>query len=215
MRNSDDGGLHQLREAPLKAACAATSLSGCCGRPTDAGSGAWPAACRPALVKLDLELAFDPFLQIATPLAHDTVALRSRTLLDPSGQFGFLLGGEAWRWTWRTTVRQPSKSFGIVAVDPVAQGLPIHATRRRGGLAQAIPENFRCGRAAPLPRKSGPSLDRRPYPSSRPGLHVASASRAQAEQERGGADADAQHGDGTPTEGIVKQASEQRPGGGE
>jgi hypothetical protein len=47
------------------------------------------------LVAEHLELAFDPLLQIATTPAHDAVALRSRTLLDPSGQFGFLLGREA------------------------------------------------------------------------------------------------------------------------
>jgi hypothetical protein len=87
-------------------------------------------------VQFDRELLANPFLQIDATPAHYAVLLEVRTLLDPPGYLGLLLGGQTWRWTITPRlVEQTFQPLRIVAVDPVTQSLAVHGTGFRCGLS--------------------------------------------------------------------------------
>ena len=75
-------------------------------------------------------------LQIDATPAHHAVLLEVRTLLDPPGYLGLLLGGQTWRWTIAPRlVEQPFQSLRVVAMDPVTQSLAVHGAGFRCGLS--------------------------------------------------------------------------------
>lgn len=62
-----------------------------------------------------------------TPADHP-IRLRVRSRLDDDRKFTHLLGAEPRRPPRKRPIEEASQPFGIVAVNPVAQRLPIHAT---------------------------------------------------------------------------------------
>ena len=63
--------------------------------------------------------------------AHDTVHGPIRAGLNEVGQFSLLLGGEAGRVALGPDVVQPLRAALVEAVDPIAQGLAVHAAEAR------------------------------------------------------------------------------------
>jgi hypothetical protein len=89
-----------------------------------------------ALVQLDREAGLDPRLEVDPPPADHAIRLRVRSLLDDLFQLHQLLGREPWRRPRMRPVAQPGQALGVVAVDPVAQGLPVHPGMPRRVLAR-------------------------------------------------------------------------------
>ena len=84
-----------------------------------------------ALVNRHAEPLLDRSAQIRLAPAYHAVRLRPR--LDKGRQFPKLCLVQATRWTGIAPVHKASQTLGIVAMNPVAKGLPVHAatTRRR------------------------------------------------------------------------------------
>ena len=102
-----------------------------------------------ALVQSNGELSLDPSPQINTPPAHDAILRQVRTSLDPAGHRGLLGIGEArFRAVATFPVREALHPARIVAVDPIAQGLPVHAaTPRRIAPRVALHDQRDCQHA--------------------------------------------------------------------
>ena len=75
----------------------------------------------------------DPVTQISTAPAHDTVRRQIGTLLDPGVNLGLLRGGQHGPGTGMGVIGQTGKATLIVAMDPVAQRLPVHRAGFGGG----------------------------------------------------------------------------------
>src|SRR5580693_8234006 len=87
-----------------------------------------PSADR-AFMNFDREAAFHHFPQVHTSPADGFVDRRVGSLDDEFIQFGPLLLCQK-GWTTRRRMRlQPLDTSLVVAVNPVAQGLPVHAVR--------------------------------------------------------------------------------------
>jgi hypothetical protein len=85
-----------------------------------------------ALVKVNTEPFLDDGLQINTPPANNAIYLMIRSSLDDGSQFGSLFARQPGLDTSGMAVQ---KSFGaklIEAMDPVTQGLPVHAANTCG-----------------------------------------------------------------------------------
>jgi hypothetical protein len=80
-----------------------------------------------ALVIGHPEALGDEALQVDPPPAHDAMHGLIRTGLDELGQVSLLRGGQARRMALGPGVPQPIRAALVEAVDPVAQGLPVHA----------------------------------------------------------------------------------------
>jgi hypothetical protein len=80
-----------------------------------------------ALVVGDPEALGDQALQVDPPPAHEAMHGPVRADLDKLGQLGLLRDAEA-RWlALRPDVLQSIRTALVEAVDPVTQGLPVHA----------------------------------------------------------------------------------------
>ena len=84
----------------------------------------------------DREAGLDQGLQVDPPPAHHAVPVRVRPPLDGGRQLGLLLGREPRLAPRPGPVVQAGEALGVVAVHPVAQGLPVHAGRPRRLLAR-------------------------------------------------------------------------------
>lgn len=80
----------------------------------------------------------DQLLEVDPAPAHDTMHGPIWTGLDELGQFGLLVRGEAGRVALGADVLQPLRAALVEAVNPVAQGLAVHAAEARR-LAPAHP----------------------------------------------------------------------------
>ena len=80
-----------------------------------------------ALVIGHPEALGDEMLQVDPAPAHDTMRGPIRTGLDQAGQFRLLVWRQAPRVALGPGVLQPVGTAFVEAVDPVAQGLPVHA----------------------------------------------------------------------------------------
>ena len=81
-----------------------------------------------ALVHRDAEQDLDLLLEIDAPPAHDTILVRIGAGLDKPGDLRLLLRAEPRLAAFRLAVGQTCDPLGVVAVHPVPQGLPVHAT---------------------------------------------------------------------------------------
>jgi hypothetical protein len=79
------------------------------------------------LMHLDTETRLDLALQVNVAPAHHPVRRRVRTLAYHLRQLSFLLNAQQRRRPSPATVRQPLQPFGVEAVNPIAQRLPVHA----------------------------------------------------------------------------------------
>src|SRR3954468_18194426 len=91
-----------------------------------------------ALVVDDTEALSDEVLQVDPAPTHDPVHGPIRSGLDEAGEFSLLLGAEAGRVALGPNVLQPLGSVLVEAMDPVSQGLAIHAADA-GGLCPVHP----------------------------------------------------------------------------
>ncbi len=80
-----------------------------------------------ALVIDYAEALGDEVLKVDPPPAHDPMQGPIRSDLDQLSQFTLLLGREARRMALGPDVLQPRRAALVEAVDPIAQGLAIHA----------------------------------------------------------------------------------------
>ena len=124
---------------------------------------------------------------------HHAMLGQIRPLPDQVGHLTFLFGGEPRLRSGGRSIVKALKPFGVVAVDPVAQHLPIHPARSRCLAAQMAVQNQRQGQhpsrrigilrvlrmAAQLRRRAVPPRDRHRYwharlpcESRRPGNHA-------------------------------------------
>ena len=101
-----------------------------------------------ALVQRHAEALGDALAQVRASPAHHPIPLRVRPLLDPGGEFGLLRRREAGLAPRRGSVGQPRKPLGVVAVDPIAQGLALHAAAPGGLLARVSLEDEGDGQHA-------------------------------------------------------------------
>src|SRR5687768_4021870 len=103
-----------------------------------AGTGADVAEPEPvqdlahrALVIGHPEALGDEALQVDPPPAHDAMHGPIRTGLDELGQLGLLRGRQARRMALGPGVPQPVRAALVEAVNPVTQGLAVHAADAR------------------------------------------------------------------------------------
>jgi hypothetical protein len=120
-------GVQRGREVFLNAATVCPSWAGWRGRAL-----IWlkPSCFRifdRALVIGHPEALGDEMLQVDPAPAHDTMHGPIRTGLDQAGQFRLLVWRQAPRVALGPGVLQPVGTAFVEAVDPVAQGLPVHA----------------------------------------------------------------------------------------
>jgi len=82
-----------------------------------------------ALVHRDAEQVFDLPLEVDAPPTHDAVPVRIRASLNKRGDLRLLFRAEQGRPARRFPVAQSLHALGVVTVDPVPEGLPVHAAR--------------------------------------------------------------------------------------
>jgi hypothetical protein len=87
------------------------------------------------------EPLFDDALQVDPSPADHAVFRPVRPRLDDLGESGQLLGRKPWRRALRTNVLQPIRAFGVEAVNPVMQRLPIHSANPRRSFAVHAVQN--------------------------------------------------------------------------
>src|SRR4051812_43108160 len=147
-----------------------------------------------ALAQPDREAGLDQGLQVDAPPAHHAVPVRVRPLLHGGHQLGLLPGREARLAPRPGPVAEAGEAFGVVAVHPVAQGLPVHAGRPRRLLARGPLQHQRQGEhpprrpRVPAPRRLAPQLagarlvpgdrDRHPRPPVSASNHRSTAAGA-------------------------------------
>src|SRR6516165_9288404 len=78
-------------------------------------------------MKVDAEPLGDDPLEVDPPPAHDTVPLAIRTGLDDPGELSQLLFRQAGLGARGPVVDESIWTRGVEAMDPVTQGLPVHA----------------------------------------------------------------------------------------
>ena len=88
-----------------------------------------------ALVQLDAERACDTLLEIDTPEPHHAVFSQGGALLYPARNAALLNPAQASRAATACPIGKPLQPRLVVAVHPVAQGLPVHAAGSRSVLA--------------------------------------------------------------------------------
>jgi hypothetical protein len=90
-----------------------------------------------ALVHLDPEQFLDARLQVDPAPAHHAILVDVRSRLDQGDQSLLLLRGQLGGAARRLAVAQSCQPLGVVAVHPIAQGLPIHTagTGSRGAIS--------------------------------------------------------------------------------
>ena len=113
----------------------------------------------------DAKLAINLGGQIDAPPANHPVFGKVRASADPPRHRRRLRRRQLRRRSRRPLVRQPRQAFAIVAMHPIAQGLPVHAAARRGPLARD-PFKHQRQRQHP-PRRCGILAARRRPPQSR------------------------------------------------
>lgn len=100
-------------------------------------------------MQVNAKAALDDHLQVDPPPAHDPIHRRVRPVLDDPRQLGQLLQREPWRGPRMGPVVQPGETLSVVAVYPIAQGLPVHPSVPRRILARMPLEHQRQGKHAP------------------------------------------------------------------
>jgi hypothetical protein len=90
-----------------------------------------------ALVQPDREAGLDQRPQVDPPPAHHAVPVRVGPALHGRRQLGLLPGREARLAPRPGAIAQAREALGVVAVHPVAQGLPVHAGVPRRFLPRA------------------------------------------------------------------------------
>ena len=98
-----------------------------------------------AFVEGDAKLGRDAVTQIGPAEPHNAVAGEIGALLDPGRNFALFDPAQAGRPAASHPVRKPIQTCLIVAVDPVAQRLTVHATKPRRLRAAEIIEHHRNG----------------------------------------------------------------------
>src|ERR1700733_3108282 len=88
-----------------------------------------------ARMKVDAEPLGDDALEVEPPPAHDPVLLTIRAGLDDLGELSQLLRRKARLGTLRPVVDEALRTQAVEAMDPVAQGLAVHAPDLRGAAA--------------------------------------------------------------------------------
>ena len=117
-----------------------------------------------ALVQPDREAGLDQRLEVDPAPAHHAVPVRVRPPLHGGRQLGLLLGREPRPAPRPGPVAQAGEALGVVAVHPVAQGLPVHAGRPRRFLARGPLQHQRQGEhpprrpRVPAPRRLAPQV---------------------------------------------------------
>src|SRR4029453_8369844 len=123
---------HQLPNLGLKAACAAGSFSGWLGRAFCRES---PSSRRMRPIDVTCRLLANPLLanahQILAREGRKAARLRSRPVEHEAIEFGLLLSVELRRAPITRPVGKPIEAVLVVADDPVAQRLAVHACRLR------------------------------------------------------------------------------------
>ena len=136
-----------------------------------AKSGRGQLLVHPALVHGGAGARFDPALQVDAPPAHHPVCGRVGTLAHHARGFRLLSRAQARRGPDRATAGQPFQPFGVVAVNPVPQPLPVRPAAPGGGFALCPPRHQRDRQHAPRRpgilrlRRRCPKLTRRQIPS--------------------------------------------------
>jgi hypothetical protein len=80
----------------------------------------------------DIELGFDHAGQIHPAPANHAIYGKVWSFANQLCYRRLLLGSEPWFRSSCYAVAEPGDSFGVVAENPVAQGLPVHATELAG-----------------------------------------------------------------------------------
>ena len=117
-----------------------------------------------ALVQLDVVAGLDQCLEVDPSPTHHAVPIRVRSPLHDRRQLGPLLRGEARLAPRPGPVAQAGEPSRVVAMHPVAQGLPVHAgvPRRflpRGPLQhQGQGQHPPRGRRVPAPPRLAPQF---------------------------------------------------------
>src|SRR5690242_8272772 len=106
-----------------------------------------------ALVQASPEAGLDQGLEVDPPPPHHAVAVGVRPPLDGGRQLRFLLGREPRPAPRPGPVAQARETLGVVAVHPVAQGLPVHAGVPRRLLPRAPLQHQRQGEHPPRGRR--------------------------------------------------------------
>ena len=79
-------------------------------------------------MQVNVKAALDDHLQIHPPPTHDAVPLRVRSLFDDALQLRHLLKRQPRLRPGMGSIVQTSEALGIVTMNPIAQGLPVHAS---------------------------------------------------------------------------------------
>jgi len=90
-----------------------------------------------ALVQGDAEQLGDPRLDVRAPPPDNLVCLQIRPFAYPARDLALLLGRQPPRHPAAVPVGKAGHPVGVVAVNPVAQGLAVHASQPRRVLALA------------------------------------------------------------------------------
>jgi hypothetical protein len=90
-----------------------------------------------ALVQTDAEQVRDPSLDVRAAPSHDLVFDQVRPSPHPARDLRLLIDRQTRRNAAAVPASQARHAVGIVAVNPVPQGLPVHASQPRRVLALA------------------------------------------------------------------------------
>ena len=141
---------HQLGEAFLNAACAASSAFGRLGRtdrrakPSRRGTLPTERSCSRTAKRASVSAP-----QVDPPPAHHAVAVGVRPALDGRRQLGLLLGRQPRPAPRPGPVAQAGEALGVVAVHPVPERLPVHAGVPRRFLPRGPLQHQRQGEHPP------------------------------------------------------------------
>ena len=98
-----------------------------------------------ALVQADSEAILDQIAQIDTPPTHDAVLIGIWSLLHNRRKLDQLFRRQPLLRAGLLARDEPGNPFAVVAMNPVAQRLPIHPARqRRLGARSAIKNQCKC-----------------------------------------------------------------------
>ena len=123
--------------------------------------------------------------QVDPPPPHHAVLRKAGALPHQLSHFPHLFRRQTRPRSRSRSVRKPRHALRVVAVHPIAQGLPVHPARRRS-LAPRLAFHHQCQRQHPTrrigvlrARRRSPQLRRRQFrPSNRNRRHLASVGRA-------------------------------------
>ena len=120
-----------------------------------------------AFVDFDRKAALDHVQQVHTSPAYDFVGCRVRSLDHQVSQFGHLRFCQKWRAARTGAGFQPFDTRLVVAMNPIAQGLPIHAVGRCGFAARMTIQNHRQRQEPANLRPVAALAGKPPQPSTR------------------------------------------------